>query len=548
MRRGLPMSTEQDTGELIDAVVIGAGFAGMYMVYRLRESGFTVRGFESGDDVGGTWYWNRYPGARCDSETMYYSYSFLPELEQDWPMEERYPSQPDILKYLNHVAERIDIRRSFTFGTRVLGLKFDDECHTWTVRTDSTEDQRCRWVITAVGCLSDASLPDLKGLENFTGEVLHTARWPHEGVDFSGKKVGIVGTGASGIQSIPVIAKEAEHLTVFQRTAQYTIPAANAPLDPALVGLWKSNYREWRRRGRQSRGGFPYSISDRSAMAVTDQQRQDAFEAAWEQGGFMFTSGTFMDILSDPEANETAAEFVRSKIDQIVDDPDVAEILKPRDFPFGTKRLPLDTDYYATYNRPNVTLVDIRKTPIESVTPQGIQTTESEYDLDVLVFATGFDALTGPLLSLGIVGRGGRQLDDIWSEGAVSYLGVAIPGVPNLFSITGPGSPSVLSNMPTAIEQHVEWFGDLLAWARENDIDYLEAAEDAAVDWTAHSQEIANRTLYPLAASWYLGANIPGKPRVFLPYVGGLDIYTRKCEEVCEAGYVGFITNSLASQ
>jgi cation diffusion facilitator CzcD-associated flavoprotein CzcO len=526
--------------ETIDAVVIGAGFAGMYMVYRLRQAGFTVHGFEAGDGVGGTWYWNRYPGARCDSETMYYSYSFLSDVEQDWPLQERYPGQPEILRYLNHVADHMDVKKDFTFNARVSGITFDDSDQTWTVRTEGGESRRSRWVITAVGCLSDANQPQIAGAESFQGRQLHTGHWPHEPVDFTGKRVGIVGTGASGIQAIPVIAAQAEHLTVFQRTAQFTIPAANGPLSEDMAEMWKENYPEWRRRARFSRGGVPYPATDRTALEMTPDQQRAAYEAAWEEGGFVFALGTFADILTDEEANQTAADFVRAKIDEIVHDPQVAEMLKPWEFPFATKRLPLDTNYYETFNRPNVTLVDIKRTPIEQITPTGVQTTAGTHDLDILVYATGFDALTGPLLNMNIRGREGRTLDDAWAEGPVTYLGLGVPSFPNLLTITGPGSPSVLSNMPVSIEQHVEWIGDFLEWAREHGVEQVEPNQQATLEWTAHVQEIANTTLYPKAASWYMGANIPGKPRLFLPYVGGVDTYRYKCDEVAANGYEGF--------
>ncbi len=526
--------------DTIDAVVIGAGFAGMYMVYRLREAGFTVHGFEAGDGVGGTWYWNRYPGARCDSETMYYSYSFLADVEQEWPLQERYPGQPEILRYLNHVADHMDVKKDFTFNARVSGIAFDDSDQTWTVRTEGGDSRRARWVITAVGCLSDANQPEIEGAESFQGVQLHTGHWPHEPVDFTGKRVGIVGTGASGIQAIPVIAEQAEHLTVFQRTAQFTIPAANGPLSEDMADMWKENYPEWRRRARFSRGGVPYPATDRTALEMTPDQQRAAYEAAWEEGGFVFALGTFADILTDEEANQTAADFVRAKIDEIVHDPQVAEMLKPWEFPFATKRLPLDTNYYETFNRPNVTLVDIKRTPIERITPTGVQTTAGTHELDILVYATGFDALTGPLLAMDIRGRAGRKLADAWAEGPVTYLGLGVPEFPNLLTITGPGSPSVLSNMPVSIEQHVEWIGDFMEWARQHGVEQVEPTHQATLDWTAHVQEVANTTLYPKAASWYMGANIPGKPRLFLPYVGGVDTYRYKCDEVAANGYEGF--------
>ena len=523
-----------------DAIVIGAGFAGLYMLYLLREQGMSVRGFEAGGGVGGTWYWNRYPGARCDSESMYYSYSFLPDLEQEWPLEERYPGQPQILKYLEHVAGRLKLRDDFTFNARVTSASYDEDTNRWTVRTADGAQAAATYLVTAVGCLSAANKPVFPGAEVFQGLTLHTANWPHEPVDLTGRRVGVIGTGASAIQAIPVIAEQAGQLTVFQRTAQFTIPAANGPLDPQLAALWKQNYREWRRRGRHSRAGIPYPASTISALEVSAEQRRATFEGAWEQGGFMFSQGTFNDLVLDPRANETAAEFVRSKIGEIVDDPAVADRLKPRTFPFGTKRLPLDTNYYQTFNRPNVQLVDLRDTPIERITPDGIRTAGASFPLDVIVFATGFDALTGPLEALGIQGRHGRSLSEAWSQGPKTYLGLATPGFPNLFTITGPGSPSVLSNMPVSIEQHAEWISTCIGYLRRHGVAAIEARPDAMELWSDHVQEVASRTLYPKAASWYMGANIPGKPRLFLPYIGGVGNYRDKCDAVAANGYEGF--------
>jgi cation diffusion facilitator CzcD-associated flavoprotein CzcO len=532
-------SPVQQEGPL-DAVVIGAGFAGLYMVYRLRKDGFTVHGLEKGTGVGGTWYWNRYPGARCDSEIMYYSFSFLPELEQAWPLKERYPGQPEILRYLNHVADDLDLRKDFSFETEVTATEYDAASKLWTVRTKQGQVLTARYVVTAVGCLSTANKPEFKGGDSFAGLTLHTGQWPHEPVDFSGKRVGIIGTGASAIQAIPVIAETAGHLTVFQRTAQFTIPAENGPLDEQYIELWKQNYQEWRRRGRWSAGGVPYDAGTTSALDVSEDERRAAYEAGWGAGGFMFTLGTFNDLLVNEDANKTAADFVKDKIDEIVKDPEVAARLKPSGFPFGTKRLPLDTNYYDTYNKPNVTLVDLKATPLEEIVPAGVKTSDGVHELDVLIFATGFDAMTGPLEALGIRGKEGKALADAWQDGPVTYLGLAVPGFPNLFTITGPGSPSVLSNMPVSIEQHVEWIGDAIQYARDHGIDSIEATENATESWTEHVQQIAHATLYPKANSWYMGANIPGKPRLFLPYIGGVGNYRRKCDEVVAAGYEGF--------
>jgi cyclohexanone monooxygenase len=526
--------------EPLDAVVIGAGFAGLYMVHRLREEGFSVHGFERGDAVGGTWYWNRYPGARCDSEIMFYSFSFLPDLEQEWPLTERYPGQPDILRYLEEVTDRLDLRKDFTFCAEVTAIEFDEAANRWTLRTAQGHVATARYVVTAVGCLSTANHPRFPGEDTFQGLSLHTGNWPRDPVDFTGKRVAVIGTGASGIQAIPLIAEQAAHLTVFQRTAQFTIPAENGPLDEDFVTLWKRNYPEWRRRARHSAAGFAYTPSITSALEVSAAERRAAFEAAWGAGGFTFLSGTFRDLALNEEANGCAADFVRSKIDEIVRDPQVADMLKPRDFPIGTKRLPLDTNYYETFNRPNVTLVDLKRTPVEELTPTGIRTSGGHHEVDVIVYATGFDALTGPLEWLGIRGRGGRALKDAWREGPRTYLGVAVPGFPNLFTITGPGSPSVLSNMPVSIEQHVEWIGDCLAWLRGQGAEAIEATEQAAADWTDHVQQVASRTLHPKAASWYMGANIPGKPRIFLPYIGGVGTYRDHCVAVAASGYEGF--------
>jgi cation diffusion facilitator CzcD-associated flavoprotein CzcO len=526
--------------EPLDAVVIGAGFAGLYMVYRLREAGFSVHGFERGDGVGGTWYWNRYPGARCDSEIMFYSFSFLPDLEQEWPLTERYPGQPDILRYLEEVAGRLNLYKDFTFGAEVTAVEFDEAANQWTLRTAQGHVTTARHVVTAVGCLSAANQPAFPGTDTFRGLSLHTGNWPRDPVDFTGKRVAVIGTGASGIQAIPVIAEQAAQLTVFQRTAQFTIPAENGPLDEEFVALWKRNYPEWRRRARHSAAGFPYTPSITSALEVSAAERTTAFEAAWGAGGFTFLSGTFRDLALSEEANATAADFVRSKIDEIVGDPQVADMLKPRDFPIGTKRLPLDTNYYETFNRPNVTLVDLKRTPVEELTPTGIRTSAGHHEVDVIVYATGFDALTGPLDALGIRGRGGQALKDVWCEGPRTYLGVAVPGFPNLFTITGPGSPSVLSNMPVSIEQHVEWIGDCLTWLRDQRVAAIEATEQAAAGWTDHVQEVASHTLHPKVASWYMGANIPGKPRIFLPYIGGVGTYRDHCATVAARGYEGF--------
>jgi cation diffusion facilitator CzcD-associated flavoprotein CzcO len=523
-----------------DAVVVGAGFAGMYTLYRLREMGLSVAVVEAASGVGGTWYWNRYPGARCDSESFAYSYSFSEELQQEWEWTERYPEQAEILRYLNHVADRFDLRRNITFDTRVTRAEFHPESTQWEVTTDTGEHYVARYFITAVGCLSTASTPNIPGLTEFGGEWYHTGQWPHDGVDFTGKRVGVIGTGSTGIQAIPVIAAEAEHLTVFQRTPNYSIPSRNRPLEPAEAAEIKRNYDDIRRTQRSTTNGHPYVISDRTARSVSDEERRAIYEAGWQLGGLRLRA-TFKDILTDEDANETLSDFIRDKIRMVVKDPATAAKLVPYDHPFATKRPPIDTNYFEAYNRPNVDLVDVRESPIEAIEANGLRTTTGHYDLDVLVFATGFDALTGPLLAMDIRTDDGNSLREKWAEGPRTYLGLQTVGFPNLFTITGPGSPSVLTNMPTAIEQHVDWICGCIAYMRSHGMHQIQPTDEAEGKWAEQVQAAAERTLLPKAASsWYLGANIPGKPRVFLPYAGGFAEYTRRCDEVAQAGYAGF--------
>jgi cyclohexanone monooxygenase len=531
----------------VDAVVIGAGFAGLYMVYRLRDiQGMSVQAFEVGDGVGGTWYWNRYPGARCDSESYMYCFSFDKQLMQDWNWSGKYPEQPEILRYLNHVADRFDLRRNFKFNTRVTAARFRESDNRWEVETDQGDRITAQFLITGIGCLSAGQVPDIKGRDSFQGQWYHTGSWPHEGVDLTGKRVGVIGTGSSGVQSIPVIAQQAAQLYVFQRTPQYTIPARHGTVDQAFLADVKSRYDEIWEKARWSQGGLPVDQIERSALEATEEERRAVYEQAWEQGGFSFFYGSFQDIASDRRANDTASEFIREKIRAIVNDPATAEKLVPVDHPFSSKRALIDTDYFETYNRDNVTLVDIRHSPIQEITPTGIRTQDGEYDLDVIVFATGFDAMTGAYNRIDIRGRGGAALKTKWAEGPRAYLGVASAGFPNMFMITGPGSPSVLSNMPVSIEQHVEWISDVIEYMRERDAQVIEADLGAENEWVAHVNELAEPTMYMLADSWYLGANIPGKPRVFMPYVGGVGTYRTKCDEVAAEGYAGFAFDKTA--
>ncbi len=524
-----------------DAIIIGAGFSGLYQLHKLRdELGLSVRVLEAGSGIGGTWYWNRYPGARCDSESYYYCYSFSKELEQEWEWTERYPEHSEILRYLNHAADRFDLRRDIQLETRVTGATFDEAADRWTITTEAGERFSAPFLITAVGCLSAANIPDIKGLESFGGEWYHTGRWPHEGVDFAGKRVGLIGTGSTGIQAAPVIAGEAAHLTVFQRTANYSVPARNGPMTPDFSREIKANYDAIREKARAATNGHPFDVSDRSALDATPEERDALYEGAWERGGLRFRA-VFKDLLVSKEANDTASEFIRAKIGRIVKDPAVAARLTPTDHPFASKRPPIDTDYFETFNRDNVLLVDLKAAPIEEITPRGIRTADAHYGFDVIVFATGYDALTGPLLAMDIRGNGGIPLKEAWAAGPRTYLGLQTPDFPNLFTITGPGSPSVLTNMPIAIEQHVDFITNCIRHMREHGLRRIEAETDAADDWVDHVNEAAHATLLPMAnSSWYLGANVPGKPRVFMPYAGGMARYAGICDEVARDGYSGF--------
>ena len=526
----------------VDAVVVGAGLAGLYMLHRLRALGLSARAYETGGDVGGTWYWNRYPGARCDIESVDYSYSFSDALQQEWHWTERYAAQPEILRYIAHVADRFDLRRDIRFATRVTAAIFDEATGRWAIATDRGDRVSARFCIMATGCLSAAQVPALPGLETFAGAWYHTGRWPHEGVDFAGHRVGVIGTGSSAIQAIPAIARQAARLHVFQRTPHFSVPARNAPLDPEYERAVKAEYDARRREARASRVGFvvpPTEHMERSALDVSEEARQRAYAIRWRRGGLGFT-GAFADVGIDQAANDTAAAFVRARIRETVHDPAVAELLLPQDYPIGTKRLCADIGYYETFNRDNVTLVDVRRSPIAAVTPTGLRTRDADYALDSIVFASGFDALTGALLGIDIRGRGGEPLRQTWADGPRTYLGLMVAGFPNLFAITGPGSPSVLSNMLTSIEQHVEWIADCLAYLRARGFGTIEATAAAQEDWVAHVDAVADTTLYPRANSWYMGANIPGKPRLFMPYIGGVGAYRLKCDEVAARGYAGF--------
>ncbi len=520
-----------------DAVIVGAGFAGLYMLHRLRELGFTARVLERGSGVGGTWFWNRYPGARCDIESMEYSYQFSEDLQQEWEWTERYASQPEILRYINHVADRFDLWDDIQLNTRVRRACYDENQARWQVETDVGESFDSRFCIMATGCLSSANRPDFPGLDSFRGDWHHTGQWPHEGVDFSAKRVAVIGTGSSGIQSIPLIAEQAADLTVFQRTANYSVPAQNKSLHPDFVRSVKSDYRGFRKNNWEQPFGANFHGNEALAAEADAETLQREYEARWQQGGLPFMAA-FSDLLFDMAANETAAEFIRGKIRQVVSNPNTAEKLCP-DSVVGCKRLCADTNYFATYNRSNVHLVDVNETPILKFTAEGLQTTQQAYDVDTVVFATGFDAMTGALLNIDIHGKGGKLLAQKWAEGPLTYLGLATAEFPNLFMITGPGSPSVLTNMLPSIEQHVNWISDCIRYMADHGLSSIEATEDAERAWVTHVNEVADTSLYPRCNSWYLGANVPGKPRVFMPYLG-FPPYVEKCDEVVARGYEGF--------
>ena len=537
-----PVTASARPANDLDVVVVGAGLAGLYMLQRLRGLGLVARVYEAGDGIGSTWYWNRYPGARCDIESLDYSYSFSEALQQEWHWTERYASQAEILRYIEHVADRFDLRRDIHLATRVTAAAFDESAGRWLVETERGNRATAQYCIMATGCLSAARVPDIPGLETFAGRRWHTGAWPHEGVDFTARRVGVIGTGSSAIQAIPVIARRAAYLHVFQRPPNFSFPARNAPLDPADERRAKATYAARRREARASRAGFVTPATEQmeqSALAVTPAARRRASETRWERGGLGFTSA-FADLGSDLAANDTAAEFFRSKIRATVRDPLIAEALSPRDYPLGTKRLCADTDYYETFNRDNVTLVDLRAAPIAAITPQGVRTRGAEYALEDLVFASGFDAMTRALRAIDIRGRAGVSLRERWADGPCAYLGLMVAGFPNLFTITGPGSPSVLSNMIVSIEQHVDWIADCLAYLRAHNRRAIEPNAEAEAAWMAHVAEVGNATLYPLANSWYMGANISGKARVFMPYVGGVGVYWQQCDNVVARDYAGF--------
>jgi cation diffusion facilitator CzcD-associated flavoprotein CzcO/acetyl esterase/lipase len=524
----------------VDVVVVGAGIAGLYLAYRLSRVGYRLRVFEAGDDLGGTWYWNRYPGARVDVPSIDYMYSFDPNWQRDWQWSEKYATQPEILRYLNHIADKHDLRRHITFSTRVRQAGWDDGASLWRVRTDGGDDVSARFVVMATGCLSMPKQAEVDGLESFTGEVYFTSRWPHDPVDFTGKRVAVIGTGSSGVQSIPVIAEEAREVVVFQRTPTFSIPARNGQVSPERLALFAANEADYRSAARMSPGGIPMERSITPTFSVSEAERQQRYERAWGIGELFEAINVYADVLSNPAANHEFAEFFRNKIRAIVDDPQTASDLCPTDYPVATKRPCLDTNYYATYNLPHVRLVNVRKHPIRQITETGIDTADEAFTFDAIVFATGFDAVTGAITAVDITGRDDAALKDKWADGPQTYLGLTTAGFPNLFLITGPGSPSVLSNMAVSIEQHVDWVLDCLGHLRAHGFAAIEPTATAEAGWTQHVNDCADITLFPAANSWYMGANVPGKPRVFLPYPAGVDFYRATCDEVVARDYLGF--------
>jgi len=534
-----------DKGTHFDAVVVGAGFAGMYMLHRLRGLGLKARVFEAGGGVGGTWYWNRYPGARCDVESMQYSFSFSEQLDQEWSWSEKYSPQPEILAYANHIADRFDLRRDIVFDTRVTKAAFDQAERRWRIETDRGHEVTAQFCIMAVGCLSAPNRPRFEGIEDFKGPIYHTGEWPHEGVDFTGLRVGVIGTGSSAIQSIPIIASQAKQLTVFQRTATWSVPAWNEALTPEYLKEVKADYPALRAKARARPTGFYFQFNTKPALEANAEERERLYEEAWQRGGLPFL-GAFGDLLFEKDANDTIAEFAREKIRGIVKDPATADLLCPENV-FGCKRLCVDTGYFETYNLPHVKLVDVSKKPIERFTAAGIVVDGVEYPVDAIVSATGFAAMTGSFDKIAITGRNGLTLAEKWRAGPRSYLGLASAGFPNLFMITGPGSPSVLASMIQAIEQHVDWLVDCIGHMRDVGATTIEARLEDEDAWVEHVNEVSKVSLRSTCSSWYVGTNIPGRPRVFMPYIGGFPIYVQKCNEVMSSGFDGFVLEGAAA-
>ena len=529
--------------ECVDVVVVGAGFAGLYALYGLRERGLTARGFEAGGDVGGTWYWNRYPGARVDIESLQYCFHFSPEIREEWFWSERFASQPELLRYFDYVADRFDLRRDIEFGTRVVSAVFDDVTNLWTVGTDKGGTVKATYCIMGTGLLSAPYSPPFPGVEDFRGEWYHSSRWPHEKVDLSGRRVGVIGTGSTGIQIVQTIAPEVEHLTVFQRTANYTTPGINRPLSREEQRAFNSRHDEWLAEvhGMFSGQTSEFPAPTKSALEDSAEERWQWLDERWVRGGHPQTLlYAYNDLMANRESNDALCDFVRAKIRSIVKNPETAELLCPKDQPMGAKRVPLEFGYFETFNRDNVTLVDVKSAPIERLTASGLRTGSAEYELDVIIFATGFDAITGAMLAIDIRREGGPALEELWADGPKNYLGLMVAELPNLFVINGPGSAGIKANNVLGVEHGIEWAMKCLDHLVANGLDRIEAVEQAQEEWIAHSNEVAEASLVSKAGSWYTGANIPGKPQVYMPYFGGWNRYLRICEEAVADGYRGF--------
>lgn len=529
----------------LDVIVIGAGFAGLRALYTFREMGLETLVLEADSDIGGVWNYNRYPGARCDVESYDYSYRFSLELEQEWRWSERYATQPEILRYIHHVADRFDLRRDIELDTRMECAQYDETSASWTVKSTDGRVWRTARLVLAVGQLSTPKRTTYPGQEAFAGRIVYSANWPREEIDFTGKRVAIIGTGSSGVQMTPVIAERAKHLTVFQRTANFSIPAANAPVSDDEDASVKANYRERRERARNSPSGLGFVPNSKSALDVPAEERRDTLEAAWNRLGFGFAL-TYKDILLDERSNELASSFIRDKIAEKVLDPVLREKLTPRGFPFGTRRPSVDSGYFEAFNRSNVTLVDIVETPIARFTERGIRTSDEDLEFDIIIYATGFDAFTGSLLAPKIIGRGGLTLEQKWKAGPTTFLGIGVHGFPNMFVIVGPGSPSLLSNVLLSSEEQIDWLAEMFEHARRNDIAEIEATAQAEQEWVAHVNERAQETLYVKTPSYYTGAEMPGKPQVFMPYSGGVRHYRRILERTSAGGYDGFLMHGIA--
>ncbi|MGQ0464991.1 MAG: flavin-containing monooxygenase [Sporichthyaceae bacterium] len=522
-----------------DAVIVGAGFSGLYAIHKLRELGFTARAYEKGDGIGGTWYWNRYPGARCDVESVDYQYAFDPELVNEWKWSERYPAQAEILTYINHVADRFDLRRDVSLNTTIESASWDEATNRWTVSTDGGETIEAQFLILASGCLSLAKEPDIPGVADFAGLKLHTSAWPHDEPDLTGKRVAVVGTGSSGIQTITAIAPKVEHLLVLQRTPSYAVPAIAGPVSEEEEAVRRGQFFERREFAKKSFLGLTAPFNDTPAAQASEAERTETYERYFAMGGLP-SYLSFNDLLFDPAMNQTMADFHAEKIRGQVKDKAVADMLVPTTYPWGTKRVCVETGYYTTFNRDNVELVDISATPIDEINATGVRIGGVQHDVDVIVFATGFDALTGAPLKINPTGRGGVRLSERWADGPQTYLGLCVNGFPNMFLVTGPGSPSVFSNMLISIEQHVEWIADAMTAMRAGGTPTLEASLEAEQAWTGQLNSIAEATLCTRANSWYMGANVPGKPRAFLAFLG-VGAYREVCDDVAANEYKGFV-------